>query len=99
MKKIKKFFKSFLFILFWLALSNYLQKYWNILHWEFIFLKGRMIFDYEFWYLLKKNFFGIDSGYYLEELFKFSTYEIPKESFKFIPIYFFLKTVWIKNKS
>ena len=31
------------------------------------------------------------------ELLKFLSYEIPKESFKYFPIYFVLKSIWIKN--
>ena len=81
MKKIYKFLKSFLFIS----------------HWEFIYLNVRIIFDKEFWFVFEKYFFGLDIGYWLEELLKFLSYEIPKESFKYIPIFFFLKYIWIKK--
>ena len=97
MKKIYKFIKSFLFISFWLILSSFLIKYWNIFHWEFIYLKYRLIFDREFWFNLEETLLGFDIGYWLEELLKFLSYEIPKESFKYFPIYFVLKSIWIKN--
>ena len=97
MKKIYKFIKSFLFISFWLILSSFLMKYWNIFHWEYIYLKCRLIFDREFWFNLEEILLGFDIGYWLEELFKFLSYEIPKESFKYFPIYFVLKSIWIEN--
>ena len=97
MKKIYKFIKSFLFISFWLILSSYLIKYWNIIHWEYIYLKFRIIFDREFWFVLEEILLGFDIGYWIEELLKFLSYEIPKESFKYIPIYYFLRTISIKK--
>ena len=97
MKKFYKFSKSIIFISFWLILSSYLLTFWNTIHWEYIFLNLRSIFDREFWFILERNFFGIDIGYWLEEALKFLTYEIPKESFKYLPIYFFLKSIWIKT--
>ena len=97
MKKIYKFIKSFIFISFWLIISSYFQPYWNTFHWEFIYLNLRVIFDKEFWFILERYLFGFDLGYWLEELFRFLTYEIPKESFKYIPIYLYLKTIWIKK--
>ncbi len=97
MKKIFKFLKSLLFISFWLILSSFLQKYWNTFHWEYIYLNIREIFDKEFWFILKNYLFGLDIGYWLEELFKFLSYEIPKEFFKYVPIFFFLKYIWIKK--
>ena len=97
MKKFYKFLKSIIFISFWLILSSYLLTFWNTIHWEYIFLNLRSIFDREFWFILERNFFGIDIGYWLEEALKFLTYEIPKESFKYLPIYFFLKSIWIKK--
>lgn len=97
MKKIYKFIKSFLFISFWLILSSYLMQYWNIIHWEYIYLKFRLIFDREFWLTIEEILFGFDIGYWLEELLKFLSYEIPKESFKYIPIYYFLRNIWIKK--
>ena len=97
MKKIYKFLKSFLFITTWLLISAYLIQYWNTFHWEYIYLNLRSFFDNEFWFTLEKYFFGFDLGYWLEELFKFTSYELPKESFKYIPIYIVLKKIWIKN--
>ena len=97
MRKVNKFIKSFLFISFWLILSSYLLNFWNTFHWEYIYLNVRTIFDKEFWYTIEKYLFGIDIGYWLEELTKFLSYEIPKETFKYLPIYIFLKTVWIKK--
>ena len=97
MKKIYKFIKSFLFISFWLILSSFLTKYWNAFHWENIYLNFRLIFDREFWFVLEKILFGFDIGYWLEEWLKFLSYEIPKESFKYVPIFFFLKSTRIKR--
>ena len=97
MKKIIKFAKSFLFISFWLIVSSYLQKYWNTFHWEYIYLNLRTIFDKEFLQVLESYLFGLDLGYWLEELLKFLSYEIPKEFFKYVPIFFFLKSIWIKK--
>ena len=97
MKKIYKFLKSFVFISFWLILSSFLQKYWNNFHWEYIYLNIRAFFDKEFWFTLENYLFGLDLGYWLEELFKFLSYEIPKEFFKYVPIFFFLKYIWIKK--
>ena len=100
MKKIYKLIKSSLFISFWLILSSYLQhKYWNTFHWEYIYLNIRSIFDKEFWFILERYLFGIDLGYWMEELLKFLSYEIPKECFKYIPIFFFLKFTWIKKNN
>jgi len=76
-----------------------IEKYWNLFHWEYIFLKGRYIFDYEVWFTLKNIFFGLDIGYFVEEIFRFLSYELPKESFKFIPIYFYLKHIWLSQKN
>ena len=56
-----------------------------------------MLFDKEFWFVLEKNLFGLDIGYWLEESLRFLSYEIPKESFKYLPIYFILKCIWIKK--
>ena len=95
MKKIYKFLKSFLFISFWLFLSSYLINYWNIFHWEYIYLNLRFVFEREFWFVLEKNLLGFDIGYWLEELLRFLSYEIPKESLKYLPIFFFLKFIWI----
>ena len=97
MKKLVKFIKSFLFISFWLILSSYLNKYWNIYHWEYIYLNLRSIFDNDLWFKLEDYLFGFDIGYWIEELVKFLPYEIPKESFKYVPIYFFLKSIWLQK--
>ena len=97
MKKVNKFAKSFLFISVWLIISSYLQKYWNAFHWEYIYLNFSSIFNKEFWYSLEKYLFGFDIGYWIEELARFLTYEIPKELFKYVPIFIFLKSIWIKR--
>ena len=97
MKKLYKFMKSLLFISFWLILTSYLIKYWNTFHWKFVYLNLRSIFDKEFWFVIERNLFGLDIGFWLEEFLKFITYEIPKESFKYIPIYYFLRSTWIKK--
>ena len=97
MKKINKFIKSFLFISLWLIITSYLIEYWNTFHWEYIYLNLRTIFDKEFWFILERYLFGIDLGFWIEELLKFLSYEIPKETFKYVPIFFFLKNIWIKR--
>ena len=97
MKKVYKFTKTILFILFWLILSSYLQPYWNKFHWEYIYLNLRSNFDKEFWFIVERYLFGFDVGYWIEELIKFLSYEIPKELFKYLPIYFFFKKFWIKK--
>ena len=97
MKKISKFVKSFLFISIWLIISSFLQKFWNTFHFEYIYLNLRTIFDKEFWFVLEKYLLGLDIGYWIEELFKFLSYEIPKESFKYVPIFLVLKYIWIKK--
>ena len=97
MKKVIKFAKSFLFISVWLIISSYLQKYWNTFHWEYIYRNLVTIFDKEFWYILERYLFGLDISYGIEEFLNFLSYEIPKESFKYVPIFFFLKSTWIKR--
>ena len=97
MQKLKKFSYLFLFSLIWLLIASFLERYWNIFHWKYIFLPGRLIFDLEFWYFTKKLLFGFDLGFYLEELFKFITYVMPKELFKFLPIYIYIKSYWIRK--
>ena len=97
MNKTIKFVKSFIFVLFWLIISSYIEKYWQILHWEFIFISIKKFFDHIFWFTLRQSFFNVDLGFYLKELFKFATYEIPKEIFKFVPIYLLLKSIWKRN--
>ena len=67
----------------------------NTFHWEYICLNLNSIFDKDLWLNLKRNLYGIDIGYWLEEALKFISYEIPKESFKYLPIYYFLKWIWI----
>ena len=99
MNKTIKFLKSFLFVLIWLIVSSYLEKYWQILHWEFIFLSTNKIFDHIFWFTLKQSLFNFDLGFYLQEFFEFATYEIPKEIFKFVPIYLLLKSTWKRNSN
>mgnify|MGYP001224599023 CR=1 FL=1 len=98
MKKINKFIKSFLFISIWLIFISYLERYWNLFHWEYVLLKVRFIFDYEFWDVIKKILFGFDFSYYLEELFRFLSFELPKEAFKYLPIYFYLNYIWKSNQ-
>ena len=90
MKKIFKFIKTFLFVVIWLIFFSLIEKYWKIFHWEYIFLRIRFVFDYSFWFTLKNFFFDFDIGFYSEELLKYLTYELPKEVFKFIPIFFVL---------
>ena len=97
MKKIFKFIKTFLFVLTWIIFCSFLEKYWRAYHWEYIFLNTRSVFDHEFWFNLKKFFFDFDIGFYLEELFKFASYELPQEIFKFIPIFFVMKNIWQKK--
>ena len=97
MKKFYKFLKSFLFISLWLILSSFLTQYWNTFHWEYFYLNFRIIFDKEFWFVVEKILLGFDICYWLEEALKLLSYEIPKESFKYLPIYFVLKSIWIKN--
>jgi len=97
MKKINKFLRCFLFISIWLILFSYLERFWNLYHFEYILLKGRFIFDYEFWDVIKNILFGFDIVYYLEGLFRFLSFELPKEAFKYLPIYFFLKYNWKSN--
>ena len=96
MKKFSKFLKSFLFISFWLILSSFLTQYWNTFHWKYIYLNLR-IFDKEFWFVVEKILFGFDIRDLLKESLNFLSYEIPKDSFKYFPIYFVLKSIWIKN--
>ncbi|KGF99407.1 putative Virion host shutoff protein [Prochlorococcus marinus str. MIT 9302] len=96
MKKFSKFLKSFLFISFWLILSSFLTQYWNTFHWKYIYLNLR-IFDKEFWFVVEKILFGFDIRNFLKESLNFLSYEIPKDSFKYFPIYFVLKSIWIKN--
>ena len=97
MNKISRFLKSFFFISIWLMISSYFIDLWNTFHWEYIYLNLNSIFDKDIWLILKINLYGIDIGYWLEESLKFISYEIPKESFKYLPIYYFLKRIWIKK--
>ena len=97
MKKIINFVKTFLFVLTWLIICTFLEKYWKIFHWEFFFLNIRFVFDHVFWFNLKKYLFNFDLGFYLEELVRYTSYEFPKELFKFIPIFFVLRNIWKKK--
>ena len=97
MKRFFKFIKTFLFVLVWLIFCSFLEKYWKIFHWEYIFLKIRFVFDNIFWFAFKKFLFNFDIGFYLEELFKYASYELPKEIFKCIPLYFVLRNIWIRK--
>ena len=97
MNKISRFLKSIFFISIWLIINSYLINFWNTFHWEYIYLNLNSIFDKDLWLILKRNLYGIDIGYWLEEALKFISYEIPKESFKYLPIYYFLKWIWIKK--
>ena len=97
MKKINKFIITFLFVLIWLIFCSFIERYWRVFHWEFIFLNIRTIFDHIFWFSLQKFLFDFDLGFYLEELLKFATYELPKEFFKYIPIYFVSRNFWSKK--
>ncbi len=97
MIKIFKFLKTFIFVLIWLIFCTFIEKYWRIFHFEYIFLRVRFIFDYIFWFNLKKLLFDFDIGFYSEELLKYASYELPKEVFKFIPIIFVSKKIWKKK--
>ena len=97
MNKSIKSLKSFLIVLTWLIISAYLEKYWRIFHWEFIYLNLRGVFDHIFWFTLKKFLFEFDVSFYLEELVKFASFELPKELFKYVPIYLLLKSIWAKS--
>ena len=97
MRKIFKFIKTFLFVLIWLIFCSLLEKYWRIFHLEYIFLRNRFIFDHAFWFTLKKFLFNFDFGFYLEELFKYASYELPKEVFKYLPIFFVIRNIWNKK--
>ena len=98
MKKILKFIKTFLFVLSWLIFCSFLENHWRIFHWEYIFLNIRFLFDYEFWFTIQKFLFDFDISFYLEELLKYASYELPKELFKYIPIFFVIKNIWKKKR-
>ena len=97
MKKFYKFIKSFSFICFWLILTAYLTEYWYVFHSENFYPYIRVIFDKEFWLVLERITFGIDIRYWVAYFTEYITYHIPEESFKYIPIYFVLKSIWIKK--
>ena len=97
MKKFYKFVKSFLFISIWLILSSFVIKYWGKFHYEYIEYNLQIIFYKEYWFDLEKLLFGFEIGDFLEKWLIFLSYEMPKESFKYFPIYFVLKSIWIKN--
>ena len=78
-------------------ISSYIINFWNTVHWEHIYLNLNSIFDKEFWLLLERNLFVLDIEYWIEEAIKFITYEIPKEAYKFLPIYYFLNSIWIEK--
>ena len=67
MNKISRFLKSFFFISIWLMISSYFIDFWNTFHWEYIYLNLNSIFDKDLWLILKRNLYGIDIGYWLEE--------------------------------
>ena len=102
MRKLIKFFKSIFLISIWLVLFSLITSltldYWKDIHLQFIYLKFVKVFHYEFWFKLEDLLFGFDLGFYLEELFRFITFEIPIETIKFIPIYIIIKSIWSKNK-
>ena len=97
MKKFYKFLKSFLFISFWLILSSFVIQYWDKFHYEYIEYNLQIMFYKEYWFDLEKLLFGFKIGDFLEKWLIFLSHEIPKESFKYFPIYFVLKSIWIKN--
>ena len=97
MKKIFKFIKTFIFVLIWLIFCSLIEKYWRIFHSEYILLRLKFVFDYIFWFTFEKFLFDFDIIFYLEELLRFASYELPKEAFKFIPIIFVLKKIWRKK--
>ena len=98
MKKFFKFIKTFLFVFIWLIICLYLERFWRILHWKYILLNTRFVFDQMFWFTLRKFLFNFDIGFYLEEIFKYASYELPKEVFKYLPIFFVLRNIWIKKR-
>ena len=102
MRKIKNLILSSTFVALWLIFFKYfsffISKYWYTFHFDYIYLKGRIIFDYDIWFSIRKIFFGFDLGFYLEEIFKFITYEIPIELLKFLPILIVLRLIWTMDK-
>ena len=97
MKKFYKFIKSFLFISIWLILSSFVIQYWGEFHFEYIEFNLQIIFYKKYWFDLEKLLFGFEIGDFLEKWLIFLSYEIPKESFKYFPIYFVLKSIWIRK--
>ena len=97
MKKFYKFLKSFLFISIWLILSSFVIQYWGEFHFEYIEFNLQLIFYKKYWFDLEKLLFGFEIGDFLEKWLIFLSYEIPKESFKYFPIYFVLKSIWIRK--
>ena len=97
MKKFYKFIKSFLFISIWLILSSFVIQYWGEFHFEYIEFNLQIIFYEKYWFDLEKLLFGFEIGDFLEKWLIFLSYEMPKESFKYLPIYLVLKSIWIKN--
>ena len=97
MKKFYKFLKSFLFISIWLILSSFVIQYWGEFHFEYIEFNLQLIFYKKYWFDLEKLLIGFEIGDFLGKWLIFLSYEIPKESFKYFPIYFVLKSIWIKK--
>ena len=97
MKKFYKFLKSFIFISLWLILSSFVIQYWGEFHFEYIEFNLQLIFYKKYWFDLEKLLFGFEIGDFLEKWLIFLSYEIPKESFKYFPIYFVLKSIWIRK--
>ena len=101
MKKIIKLIKSIIVISVWLILFSFISSlvldYWKDIHLEFIYLKVVKVFHFDFWFKVKDILLGFDLGFYLEELFRFITFEIPIEALKFIPIYLLVKYIWRKK--
>ena len=101
MRKISKLLISIFFISTWLILFSFIYSfaidYWKDFHLEYIYLKVVKIFHFDFWFTIKDILIGFDLGFYLEELFRFITYEIPLEALKFTPIYLGIKAIWKKK--
>ena len=101
MKKITKLIKSIFFISIWLKLFSFLSYFaldtWKDFHLKFIYSKVVKIFLFDFWFQLKDILFGFDLSFYLEEIFRYLTLELPVELLKFMPIYYILKFIYKKK--
>ena len=101
MKKITNLIKSIFFISIWLKLFSFLSYFaldaWKDFHLKYIYSNVVKIFLFDFWFQLKDILFGFDLSFYLEEIFRYLTLEVPVELLKFIPIYYFLKFIYKKN--